>query len=83
MKTQFTVTAQWDDEAKVFVSESDIEGLHVEAATLEEFEAIIHDVARDLIVANHMSAPDFASRSIKDLIPTILMLRPAARLACA
>lgn len=56
MKRVFTVEAIWDDEAKVFYSESDISGLHIETKTLEEFEEVMNDVAAELIVANHMSA---------------------------
>lgn len=47
------VKAVWDAEAEVFYSESDIEGLHIEAATLDEFEAIMLDAAPELIMVNH------------------------------
>ena len=47
------VRAVWDAQAEVFYSESDIEGLHIEAATLDEFEAIMLDVAPELIMVNH------------------------------
>jgi len=50
----FFVRALWDDEAKVYVSESDIKGLHIEAATLEEFESVIFEHARELIFDNHI-----------------------------
>ena len=36
IKRMFSVTAHWDDEAKVFYSDSDIVGLHIEAETIEE-----------------------------------------------
>jgi hypothetical protein len=49
----FFVKAVWDPEAKVFYSQSDIVGLHIEADTIDEFEDIIFDTAIDLIVANH------------------------------
>jgi len=53
----FTVNAVWDDEAQVFNCESDIFGLHVEAETFGEFEAVVLDVAADLIAANlHLAA---------------------------
>lgn len=77
MKRSFTVKAVWDNEAGVFYSESDIEGLHIEAVTLDEFEEIMMDAAPDLIVANHISAPDIAECPLKDLIPAILWERPA------
>ena len=53
MKRTFNVKAVWDDEAQVFYSHSDIGGLHIEAASLDEFEAIIIEEAPDLIIANH------------------------------
>ena len=52
----FRVKAVWDAQAEVFYSESDIEGLHIEAATLDEFEAILLDVAPELIMVNHRNA---------------------------
>ncbi len=69
MKRTFTVAARWDDEAGVYYSESDIEGLHIETATVEEFEAVMREVAADLIMANHVSELDLANNSIRDHIP--------------
>jgi hypothetical protein len=76
MKRTFFVKAVWDDEAQVFYSESDIEGLHIEAPSVDAFEDVIFDAAVDLIVANHMSASDLADRPMRDLIPAILWERP-------
>ena len=76
-KKAFRVKAIWDAEAEVFYSESDIEGLHIEAANLEEFEAVLLDVAPDLIVANHMSESETRKHAVRDLIPTIVWDRPA------
>lgn len=53
MKRTFYVRAVWDEEAQVFYSESDISGLHIEAATLDEFEAVMSEFAEELIAANH------------------------------
>ena len=53
MQQTFRVKAVWDDEAEVFYSQSDIKGLHIEAATLDEFEAIMLNVASELIMVNH------------------------------
>lgn len=53
MPRTFVIKAIWDEEAEVFVSESDIMGLHIEADSIEEFEEIMHDVVEDLIMANH------------------------------
>ena len=69
----FSVVAKWDDEAAVFYSESDILGLHVEAATLEEFAAIVQREASDLIVANHLSKQELARGNLRDLIPAIFL----------
>jgi Domain of unknown function (DUF1902) len=83
VKRTFSVAAFWDEEAKVYVSQSDIIGLHIEAETLEEFEDIMHETAVDLIVANHFTAPEIASTAMRDLIPAILWQRPAAKMAVA
>ena len=48
----FTVTATWDPEAGVFYSHSDIPGLHVEAATFDEFVALVRDLAPEMIADN-------------------------------
>jgi hypothetical protein len=55
VKRSFYVRAIWDPEAKVYYSESDIWGLHIEAATVDQFEEVMMDVAAELIVANHLS----------------------------
>lgn len=78
MKRTYSIAALWDDEAKVFYSESDIIGLHIEAGTIEEFEAVMHEVAVELIVANHLTASEIANKSLKDLMPAILWQRPIA-----
>ena len=56
MKRTFTVKAVWDEEVQVFYAQSDIEGLHIEAVSLEEFEEIMLDAAPELIMANHRTA---------------------------
>jgi hypothetical protein len=76
MKRTYFVRAHWDSEAKVFFSESDIFGLHIEASTIEEFEAVMNDVAADLIIANHYSAQDIATTPMRELVPAILWQRP-------
>lgn len=80
-KRMFSVTAHWDEEAKVFYSDSDIIGLHIEAATVEEFEAVMMDVAPGLVIANHFSKSELQSAAPEDIIPTILWQRPADRAA--
>lgn len=48
----FKITATWDPEAGVFYSQSDIPGLHVEAATFDEFVALVCDLAPEMIADN-------------------------------
>ncbi len=76
MKRTFSVRARWDNEAKVFYAESDIDGLHIEADTIEEFESVMLDVAPELILSNHYSAGELADTPLKDLVPAILWQRP-------
>ncbi len=52
-KRVFSVSAVWDDEAKVHYSQSDIDGLHIEAATLEEFEDLLMELGPEMIRSNH------------------------------
>lgn len=75
-KRTFFVRAVWDDEAQVFYTESDIIGLHAEAADLQSLEAVVTEVAGDLIVANHLSEAELASMPMKSLIPTIFWHHP-------
>ncbi len=77
MKRTFHIRAVWDGEAKVFISESDIEGLHIEAATLGAFEDIMNEVAVEIIMANHVTAAELASTPLRDLVPAIVWERPA------
>jgi len=83
MKRTFFVRAVWDEKANVFYSQSDIQGLHVEAKTIDEFESVFHDLAVELILQNHMSLPDFTEKPLKDLIPAILWERPERGLQVA
>ena len=76
MKRTFKVAACWDEDTKVFYSKSDIIGLHIEVKTIEEFETVLHDVAIDLIMANHITEPEKATLPIEQLVPTILWQRP-------
>ena len=52
-EASFFVQAILDEEAGVYISNSDITGLHVEANTLDEFVEIVKDIAPDLLAANH------------------------------
>lgn len=73
----FYVTARWDDEAKVYVSERDITGLHIEAETLEEFEREVFGHALELVLENHVSPADLASKPFAELVPGIVFGAPA------
>lgn len=77
----FTVTALWDAEAQVFCSQSDIIGLHIEAPTVDEFEAVMLEVAPGLVIANHFTKQEIQSAAAEDLIPTIVWQRPASQAA--
>ena len=52
MKKTYHVEAHWDSEAQVWTSTSDIPGLVIEAADLAEFEALIRELAPQVLVAN-------------------------------
>jgi hypothetical protein len=82
-KRVFTVTAVWDEEAHVFYSVSDIIGLHIEADTLDGFEALMVDLAPKLVVENHYTEPELATLSLEELIPTIVWRRPLHEPAAA
>jgi len=52
MKTAYHVRADWDPEAKVWVSSSNIPGLVVEADTLPEFIELVQALAPELLRDN-------------------------------
>ncbi len=52
MRTDYFVEARWDPEAKVWFSSSDIPGLVIEAATLAEFEALVGELAAEMLADN-------------------------------
>lgn len=49
MRKTYHVEALWDPEAKPWVSKSDLPGLVLETATLDEFEALIRDLGPELV----------------------------------
>jgi hypothetical protein len=75
----FYVRAVWDPEEKIFFSESNIIGLHLETPTFEEFEEVLMDVAPDLIVANHLTDADLANKPLRDLVPAIVIEKQLAK----
>lgn len=52
MRETYYITGAWDAEAGVWVSESNIPGLVVEADTLGEFEALVLALAPDMLAEN-------------------------------
>jgi hypothetical protein len=53
MKSSHYVKAIWDPEASVWVSETDVPGLVIEADTLGEFESLMVELAPEMLDANH------------------------------
>jgi hypothetical protein len=52
MKSSYYVKAIWDPEASVWVSETDIPGLVIEANTLSEFESLMVELAPEMLEIN-------------------------------
>ena len=52
MKSSYYVRAVWDSEASVWISETDIPGLVIEANTLSEFESLMVELAPEMLHAN-------------------------------
>ncbi|MEM6304015.1 MAG: DUF1902 domain-containing protein [Pseudomonadota bacterium] len=73
MKRRFKVQAHWDQDAAVWSSESDIEGLHIETETLAEFYDLVEEFARELIVTNHYSDEDLSRKDMRKHIPAVLI----------
>ena len=63
-QASFVVSAIWDDEVGVFYSVSNLPGLHVEAATFEEFVRLVHELAPGMIADNTNLAPGPVSISV-------------------
>jgi hypothetical protein len=82
-KRIFTVEALWDADACVYYCKSDIIGLHVESASIEEFEDVMMSEGIKLIIANHMTPEELATKPMRDLVPAIVWKRPDALPAAA
>ena len=52
MKQSYYVKAIWDSEASVWISQTDIPVLVIEADTLAEFEAVMLQLAPEMLAAN-------------------------------
>lgn len=81
VKRMFSVAAHWDEDAKVFYSDSDIIGLHIEAKSIDEFEQIMMELAPGLVIANHISKAELETSAPEELIPAILWQRPVIKAA--
>ena len=79
----FYVSALWDEEAKIFYSESNIIGLHIEADSIEEFESVMKSVAPSLVMDNHITKKDLTQKSWADMIPAIFFKQPMLGTATA
>jgi hypothetical protein len=75
-KRTFFVTAVWDDEAKIFYSDSDIDGFHIEAETLEEFEELLFDLGPEMALANHLLPHADPQAPLAELVPAIIWQKP-------
>ena len=49
---EYLIHAIWDAKAGVFYAQSDVPGLNVEAATLQELLEVLQDVVPELLAAN-------------------------------
>ena len=65
------VKADVDEEAKVFISDSNIDGLCSEAVTLEEFREVMADVAPKRVRANQIRNDGRLTRSTRESAPAI------------
>lgn len=52
MTQAYYVKAIWDSEASVWISETNIPGLVIEAATLAQFEQLMTELAPEMLAAN-------------------------------
>ncbi|MEO0667602.1 MAG: DUF1902 domain-containing protein [Pseudomonadota bacterium] len=73
MKRSFSVKAIWDEVDQLWMSESDIRGLHIEAASLEEFYDLVNEFASELIVTNHYSDVEMVGKTMRDMIPAVVV----------
>ena len=52
MEKAYKVVARWDDEARVWHSESNVPGLVIETASLAQFEQLMDELVPELLSAN-------------------------------
>ena len=73
LKRSFHARAIWDEEDQLWISESDILGLHIEAETLEEFDALVSEFGPELIATNHFSDTEIEGKPLREIIPTVII----------
>lgn len=83
MKRRFYVKAIWDDESKIWISETDIEGLFINARNLDEFEEVVNEFAGGLVLENHWRRENVPLEMIGGTVPIILWQRPIETLKAA
>jgi Domain of unknown function (DUF1902) len=76
MKRTFYVKAIWDGEAKIWISETDIEGLFINAKDLDEFEEVVGEFAGELVLENHWRNENVSPEVAANTVPIILWQRP-------
>jgi hypothetical protein len=73
MSKSFLVTAQWDDDAQVWVATSDdIVGLVTEAPTLDALYARVLDLTPELLAENKVAIGEGSAVDFHILSPSIL-----------
>lgn len=83
MRKSFYIKALWDEEAKVFYSESNITGLHIEAGSIEDFQKAMEKCAVDMILENHVKPQDLTRKKLTEIIPTIFWERDSSGIMAA
>jgi hypothetical protein len=74
MQSNYYVKAIWDPEASVWISETDVPGLVIEANTLSEFESLMVELAPEMLALNvgggarQPFSLDFTAQARRELI---------------
>ncbi|MEO7027361.1 MAG: DUF1902 domain-containing protein [Caulobacteraceae bacterium] len=72
MNAAYYLWAIWDEEAAVWISESDIPGLVIETETLGEFEALVGHLAPEMLAINENIPPRLGAGPVhRDQAPGI------------
>ena len=67
--SEFYIRAIWDEENKIWYSDTNIEGLFIEAKTREEFAEVANEFAEELIEANHSAKHEKKPREYFWVVP--------------